>query len=186
MVAQDFADWVKVADTTYIYDYTINFLNCVQFFSNLETMQSTMAYMHDPGITGYIYNCGDGYEAAFNELRNYLLCKLQWAVQCDVAYHLMDFLRAYYGEQAAPCIRRILDIQAACIKATARAFDFDWHYRSGFYPPGETAQLNTLWTQALSADGTAEQRFHVETANLSWEYIRRICSSACTGSPPSV
>ena len=45
IVAEDFADWVKVADTTYIYDYTINFLNIAQVFSNLETMQSTMQYM---------------------------------------------------------------------------------------------------------------------------------------------
>ena len=66
-IAEDFANWVKIADRTYIYDYTINFLNTAQFFSNLETMQPTMKYMHDIGITGYVYNCGDGHYAAFNE-----------------------------------------------------------------------------------------------------------------------
>ena len=171
-VAQEFADWVKIADRTYIYDYTINFLNTAQFFSNLETMQSTMRYMYDIGITGYIYNCGDGHEAAFNELRNYLLHKLQWDVDCDVAYHMNDFLRAYYGEEAAPYIREILDIQTAQIRATAHAFDFDWHYQSGFYPPLTVARLDALWEKALSANGTGEQRFRVETANLSWEYYK--------------
>jgi hypothetical protein len=69
--------------------------------------------MHDIGITGYIYNCGDTHIAAFNELRNYLLCKLQWDVNCDVEYHMMDFIKAYYGEAAAPYIKEILDIQTA-------------------------------------------------------------------------
>ena len=177
-VAEDFADWVKVADTTYIYDYTINFLNSAQFFSNLETMQSTMRYMYDLGITGYIYNCGDGHEAAFNELRNYLLHKLQWDVNCDVSYHMNDFLSAYYGKDAAPYIREILDIQAAQIKATAHAFDFDWHYQSGFYPPLTASKLDRLWQDALRSDVTDEQRFRVETANLSWEYYK---ANLCMG-----
>ncbi len=172
MVAQDHANWVKFADKTYIYDYTINFLNCLQFFSNFETMQSTMKYMHDIGITGYIYNCGDGHFAAFNELRNYLLCKLQWDVNADVVYHMMDFMNAYYGEDAAPYIKEIIDIQTAQIKATAHAFDFDWHYQSGFYQPYKVNQLDRLWKKALGADITDEQRFNVEVANLSWEYFK--------------
>ncbi len=172
MVAQDHANWVKFADRTYIYDYTINFLNCLQFFSNFETMQSTMKYMHDIGITGYIYNCGDGHFAAFNELRNYLLCKLQWDVNADVVYHMMDFMNAYYGEDAAPYIKEIIDIQTAQIKATAHAFDFDWHYQSGFYQPYKVNQLDRLWKKALGADITDEQKFNVEVANLSWEYFK--------------
>ena len=171
-ISKDFANWVKVADTTYIYDYTINFINTAQFFSNFETMQPTMKYMHDIGITGYIYNCGDTHIAAFNELRNYLLCKLQWDVNCDVEYHMMDFIKAYYGEAAAPYIKQIIDIQTAQTKASAHAFDFDWHYQAGFYPLGMVADLNDLWESALTADITEEQLFNVETANLSWEYYK--------------
>ena len=172
LTAQDFANWVKVADRTYIYDYTINFLNTAQFFSNFGTLQSTMKYMHDLGITGYIYNCGDGHEAAFNELRNYLLCKLQWDVNCDVSYWMNEFLKGYYGEAAAPYIREILDIQTAQISATAHAFDFDWHYQSGFYPLYTIAKLDSLWQKALTSDITEAERFNVECANLSWEYYK--------------
>lgn len=171
-IHNDFLNWTKVADTTYIYDYTINFINTAQFFSNFEYMQSTMKYMHDIGITGYIYNCGDTHIAAFNELRNYLLCKLQWDVNCDVEYHMMDFMNAYYGEAAAPYIKQILDIQTAQTKASAHAFDFDWHYQAGFYPLGMVSDLDDLWEKALTADITEEQLFNVETANLSWEYFK--------------
>ncbi len=171
-IHEDFANWVKIADTTYIYDYTINFINTAQFFSNFEYMQSTMKYMHDIGITGYIYNCGDTHTAAFNELRNYLLCKLQWDVNCDVEYHMMDFMNAYYGEEAAPYIKQIIDIQTAQTKVSAHAFDFDWHYQAGFYPMNVAVALDGLWENALTADITEEQLFNVETANLSWEYYK--------------
>ena len=171
-IAQDFADWTKIADRTFIYDYTINFLNTAQFFSNFETMQPTMKYMHDIGITGYVYNCGDGHYAAFNDLRNYLLRKIQWDVDCDVEYHMMDFIKAYYGEAAAPYIKEILDIQTAQTKATAHAFDFDWHYQAGFYAPLNALRLEILWQKALKADITEEQLFNVEVDNLSWEYFK--------------
>lgn len=171
-IAKDFQRWTQIADRTYIYDYTINFLYSAQFFSNFEYMQETMKYMHDIGITGYIYNCGDGHTAAFNELRNYLLCKLQWDVNADVEYHMMDFMNAYYGEDAAQYIKKILDIQTAQIKATAHAFDFDWHYQSGYYPIHTMAQLDCLWNKALKADVTDEQFANVEIASLSWRFFK--------------
>ncbi|MBQ7957873.1 MAG: DUF4838 domain-containing protein [Clostridia bacterium] len=171
-IAQDFKDWTVIAERTYIYDYTINFLFSAQFFSNFETMQSTMKYMHDIGITGYVYNCGDGHYAAFNDLRNYLLAKLQWNVDADVEYHMMDFMNFYYGEDAAPYIKEILDIQAGQIKATAHSFDFDWHYQSGYYTIPQIAKLDNLWKKACNADITDEQRFRVEAESLTWEFFK--------------
>lgn len=171
-IAEDFANWVKIADRTYIYDYTINFLNTAQFFSNFETLQSTMKYMHDIGITGYVYNCGDGHYAAFNELRNYLLAKIQWDVNCDVEYHMTDFLNAYYGEDAAPYIKKIIDLQTAHLRGTGHAFDFDWHYQAGFIPLTVCAEIDILWKKALNADISDEQLFNAEVANLSWEYFK--------------
>ena len=171
-IAEDFKVWTEIADRTYIYDYTINFLFSAQFFSNFEYMQETMKYMHDIGITGYIYNCGDGHAAAFNELRNYLLCKLQWDVNADVEYHINDFMKEYYGEEAAPYIKEILDIQTAQIRATAHAFDFDWHYQSGYYPIHTMIKLDLLWEKALKAEGSEAQHDNVEIANLSWEFFK--------------
>ncbi len=171
-IAEDFRVWTEIADRTYIYDYTINFLYSQQFFSNFEYMQETMKYMHDIGITGYIYNCGDGHSAAFNELRNYLLCKLQWDVNADVEYHMVDFMTEYYGEEAAPYIKEILDIQTANVRATAHAFDFDWHYQSGYYPIHTMIKLDMLWEKALKAEGNESQKANVEIANLSWEFFK--------------
>ena len=171
-IAQDHKDWTVIAERTYIYDYTINFLFSAQFFSNFETMQSTMKYMNDIGITGYVYNCGDGHYAAFNDLRNYLLPRLQWNVDADVEYMMMDFMNFYYGEEAAPYIKEIIDIQTGQIKATAHAFDFDWHYQSGYYTIPQISKLDRLWEKALNADVTEEQLFRIEKDQLSWEFFK--------------
>lgn len=171
-IADDFKVWTEIADRTYIYDYTINFLYSAQFFSNFEYMQETMKYMHDIGITGYIYNCGDGHYAAFNDLRNYLLCKLQWDVNADVEYHMMDFLNAYYGEDAAEYIKEIIDLYTAGTKATAHAFDFDWHYQAGYFSLETMQKIEKLWSKALNADVTEEQLFRIEKDNLSWEVFK--------------
>lgn len=171
-IAQDHKDWTVIAERTYIYDYTINFLFTAQFFSNFGTMQSTMKYMNDIGITGYVYNCGDGHYAAFNDLRNYLLPRLQWNVDADVEYMMMDFMNFYYGEEAAPYIKEIIDIQTGQIAATAHAFDFDWHYQSGYYTIPQISKLDRLWEKALSADVTEEQLFRIEKDNLSWEFFK--------------
>ena len=85
---------------------------------------------------------------------------------------MMDFMNEYYGEEAAPYLKEILDIQAAQTKATAHAFDFDWHYQAGFYPFYKVIELDNLWKKALNADITEEQLFNVEVANLSWEYFK--------------
>lgn len=171
-IADDFKVWTEIADRTYIYDYTINFLYSAQFFSNFEYMQETMKYMHDIGITGYIYNCGDGHYAAFNDLRNYLLCKLQWNVDADVEYHMMDFMKAYYGEAAAEYIKEIIDLYTAGTKATAHAFDFDWHYQAGYFSLETMQKIEKLWSKALNADVTNEQLFRIEKDNLSWEVFK--------------
>ena len=81
-------------------------------------------------------------------------------------------IKAYYGEEAAPYIKEIIDIQTAQVRATAHAFDFDWHYQAGFYPMNVAVALDGLWEEALSADITEEQLFNVEVANLSWEYFK--------------
>ncbi len=170
--ANDLTTWTKIAKRTYIYEYTINFLNTQQFFSNFATMQPDAAWMKSLGVTGYTYNCGDGHPAAFNELRNYLLCKVMWDTDCDIEYHMKDFLKAYYGEAAAEYIKEYIDISTAKIAATDHAFDFDWHYQTCFFTAKEVKKINELWENALAANVTDTQLYNIEIAEISWRYYK--------------
>jgi len=167
----DIERWVEIVDRTYIYEYSINFLNSAQFFSNFGTMGKNAKWMLDSGVTGYTYTCGDGHDAAFNELRNYLLAKIYWDTDCDVAWHMMDFLRGFYGEAAGP-IRQYIDYVTAKTATIAHAFDFDWHYQAGYFDPISVSKLDKLWQEALAADGTPEQKFRVEREECFWRYFK--------------
>ena len=169
--ARDVERWVEIAERTYIYEYSINFLNSAQFFSNFGTIQRNAKWMLDSGVTGFTYTCGDGHDAAFNELRNYLLPKIYWDADCDVAYHMMDFLRGFYGGAAEP-IRQYIDFVTAKTASIAHAFDFDWHYQAGYFDPISVSKLDKLWQAALAAEGTPEQKFRVAREECSWRYFK--------------
>ncbi len=164
--------WTDIAERTYVYEYTINFLNSQQFFANLATLQPNAKWMMDEGITGITYTCGDGHEAAFNDLRNYLMSKIEWDVNCDVEYHMMDFLKAFYGEDAAPYIKEYLDLYTAKVSATTHAFNFEWHYQSCYFSLSELARMDSFWKNALACNLSERERFEVEKSELSWRYYK--------------
>jgi len=170
--ANDIKRWVEIADRTYIYEYSINFLNSAQFFSNFGTMRKNAKWMLDSGVTGFTYTCGDGHYAAFNELRNYLLSKIYWDADCDVEYHMMEFLKGYYGEAAAGYLKQYIDYVTAKTASIAHAFDFDWHYQAGYFDPISVCKLDKIWKNALAAAGTPEQKLRVGREECSWRYYK--------------
>jgi len=164
--------WVEIAERTYIYEYSINFMNSAQFFPNFATLQKDAAFMLESGVTSYTYTCGDGHEGSFNELRNYLLAKLYWDTECDVEYHMMDFLRGYYGEAAAEYLKEYIDFVTAKSASLDHAFDFDWHYQAGWFDPASVRKIDAMWEDALAAGGTPEQKFRVEREETGWRYYK--------------
>ena len=161
--------WAEVADTTFIYDYTINFTNTQMFLPNLAVIQPNYQYLRDTGITGITYTCGDGHPAAFNELRNYLLSHLMWNVDADVEYLTDEFLAGYYGADAAPYIKEFIDTYIAKTAASAHATNTDWEYQEALFNLSDTEHFDTLWSNALNADVTDEQLYRIEISELSWE-----------------
>jgi len=170
--ANDIERWVEITERTYIYEYSINFLNSAQFFANFGTLRRNAAWMLECGVTGYTYTCGDGHDAAFNELRNYLLPKIYWDTDCDVEYHMMEFLKGYYGEAAAVPLKQYIDFVTAKTASIAHAFDFDWHYQAGYFDPISVCKLDKLWEAALAADGTPAQKYRVGREECYWRYYK--------------
>ncbi|HOU10797.1 MAG TPA: DUF4838 domain-containing protein [Clostridiales bacterium] len=162
--------WGKSAEKIYIYNYTVNFLNYLQFAANLQTFAPNFKYYSENKVAGIYYNCGGGHNiAAFNQLRNYVKAKTMWDPDCDVERHINEFLAAYYGE-AAPYIKDYLDYITAKVMATTHSFVMEWHYQTALLTNAEVAKLDRLWDKAEAASLTPEQRFRVETARLSFRY----------------
>jgi len=164
--------WGESADKIYIYNYTVNFLNYLQFAANLQTFAPDFKYYSENKIAGIYYNCGGGHNtAAFNQLRNYIKAKTMWDPDCDVERHIDEFLAAYYGE-AAPFIKEYLEYVTAKVMATTHSFVMEWHYQTALFTNAEVAKLDRLWDKAEAANLTDAQRFRVETARLSFQFCK--------------
>lgn len=164
--------WGEAAEKIYVYNYTVNFLNYLQFAANLQTFSPNFKFFAENKVAGIYYNCGGGHNtAAFNQLRNYIKAKTMWDPDCDVERHMDEFLAAYYGP-AAPFIREYLDYYTAKVVASSHSFIMEWHYQSLLLTNKEVRMLDELWDKAEAADLTDEQRFRVETARLSFQYYK--------------
>jgi len=164
--------WGKVSDKIYIYNYTINFLNQLQFSANFQVWAQDFKFYSQNNVAGIYYNCGGGHDqASFNDLRNYIIAKTMWNPNCDVERHINEFMAAYYGD-AAPFIKEYLNYYTAKVIASSHSFSFDWHYQTAIFTNPEVKYLDSLWDKAEAANLTAAQRFRVETGRLSFQYYK--------------
>ncbi len=164
--------WGDSSEKIYVYNYTVNFLNYLQFAANLQTLAPDFQFYSQNKVTGIYYNCGGGHStAAFNDLRNYLIAKVMWNPNCDVEHCMDEFMAAYYGD-AAPFIKEYINYVTAKVIATTHDFIMEWHYQTAVMTNKEVRTLDSLWDKAEAANLTDNQRFRVETGRLSFQYYK--------------
>jgi len=95
----------------YIWDYTPNFAHYQQPFPNFDALQPNVQFFVKHGVSGLFEqgNYSGGGAGEMGPLRAYLLAKLLWNPNTDLARHRTEFLGAYYGK-AAPKIQAYLDL----------------------------------------------------------------------------
>ncbi len=163
------AGWGEAAEKVYIYNYTINFLNYLQFAANLQTFAPNFKFYSENKVAGIYYNCGGGHNtAAFNQLRNYIKAKVMWDPDCDVERHMDEFMVAYYGD-AAPFIKEYINYVTAKVIASSHSYVMEWHYQSALMTNNEVRMLDRLWDSAETTNLSDTQRFNVEVARLSFQ-----------------
>lgn len=174
--AEELEGWAAISKQIHFYDYTVNFLNTIQFYPNFATFAPNFQYLAQNKVTGLYESGAPGYGSAsgeFGELRAYLVLKTMWDPTCDVEYHMMDFMKAYYGEEAAKNIKEYIDTATAKIAATGHAFCFDWHYQIGYFTIKEMARFDTLWDNAeTAAKNNPEQLARIKRSRLQLRYYK--------------
>ncbi len=148
----DAAIWQHIATKLYVWDYTTNFRHYQQPFPDLGVLQPNLRFFRDHGVKG-VFEQGN-YTSKLGELeglRSYLLAKLLWDPEADVARHTREFLKGYYGA-AAPGIQTYLDrLQAQVEPAGCHAHIYD-------APPTPGRRL------AAGVVGTFSETYHYSTA----------------------
>jgi hypothetical protein len=166
--ARDVEGWNRFCQNLYIWDYVTNFNMSQLPFPNFQVLAPNLRYFAENNARG-VFSEGNGPEVRsgeFGEMRAYVLAKLLWDPWADAEYHMMDFMRAYYGPGAAPHIREYLDVITRKTVATSHLFDFNWHYQNTFLRSWDTRPMDRLWDKAERAAETPERLDNVRRSRL--------------------
>lgn len=110
---KDMEDWCKVTGNIFMWDYVVQFRNLVSPFPNLRVLQPNIRYFRDNGIEMMFQQGSGGLMSEFVELRTYLIAKLLWDPDADIAGLMEDFCYGYYGPAGKYILRYINDMHDA-------------------------------------------------------------------------
>ncbi len=106
---KDIEGWSSMTDKLFIWDYTTDFANYLCPFPNFGCLQGNVKFFRDNHVIGLMeQGAYQGYHAEFAELRGWILAKLLWNPDQDIAPLYDDFFNGYYGK-GAPFIRKYFD-----------------------------------------------------------------------------
>ncbi|MGI6529535.1 MAG: DUF4838 domain-containing protein [Clostridia bacterium] len=160
------ANWAKIHDRIYVWDYTTNFLNYIGTYPNLGVLQDNMKLFLENNVKGVfeqgVYQRGESGE--FAELRTYLLAKLLWDPNTDVEYHMNDFLETYYGEGAEYIKQYITSINESITKKTHTEPEITAMFKH--IPEEEWVKFDELWDNAEKAVKDKDTLLRVKRSRL--------------------
>ncbi len=101
-IAEDIADWSKICNNIYVWDYVTNYKQSVIFFPNFNSMRQNVRFFAEHNVIGVYEEANYFSETCdFPELRSYILSKLLWnPYMSEEEYqgYIDDFLKNVYGE----------------------------------------------------------------------------------------
>jgi Domain of unknown function (DUF4838)/Glycosyl hydrolase family 67 N-terminus len=107
---QDIADWAKLCDRLWVWDYVTCFSNYLLPFPDLRVLDDNIRFFVQNHVTG-VFEEGN-YQSLNGEmstLRSYLMAKFLWNLDADPEQAMTDFLQGVYGNAAGP-IREYIDL----------------------------------------------------------------------------
>ena len=96
------ADWTKISNRVYVWDYAVNFANYLQPFPVFCTLAKNIKTFRDFGIRGVLEqgNFSYGGSAAMDDLKVYIISELLWNPDTDVEVLIDEFVKGVYGKGA--------------------------------------------------------------------------------------
>jgi hypothetical protein len=120
----DIVAWQPVAPRLYVWDYTTDFGHYLQSFPNFDSLQSNVRFFVQHRVRSIFEqgNYSAGGQGEMGPLRAYVLAKLLWNPETDVARHIDEFVHAYYGA-GAEYIKSYLQLEQEQVRGkTSPAF----------------------------------------------------------------
>ena len=168
------SNWQKTNQNLWIWDYMVQFSNYQNHFPNINTFSENLTFFHSKNVSGLFLQGSADVPSDFHELKQYILAKLMWDSNSDVAFHTQDFLRGYYGK-AAPYISSYINkIEEAHQKNNAflDIYGGPVQSRNTYLSEKTIAELDLILTKAETlVEDNEEIAKRVNKVRMSLEYI---------------
>lgn len=107
----DIVGWSRLTQRLYVWDYVTDFPHYLLPFPNFKVLKPNIQFFVKHGVKGIFEegNYAPGGGGEFAELRAYVLAKLLWNPNYNVAKAINDFMEGYYGD-AAKEVRAYFDL----------------------------------------------------------------------------
>jgi len=151
--SRDIADWGKLTNNIYLWDYVVQFRNYIDPFPNLRVLQPNIQFFRDNNITMMFQQGSGGSRSEFNELRTYLIAKLLWNPDVDIKAVMADFIAGYYGA-AGPHIAAYIEAMHDALEAaggTLGIYGYPWDGVETFLTPEKIDAYDAILSDAAAA-----------------------------------
>ncbi len=153
---KDLADWRKLTDNIYLWDYCAQFSAYLAPFPILPIFQPNLQFLEKNMIKGVLeQGSGPGY-SDMAELKGYVLAKLLWNPDINVEQLIQEFTDGYYGP-AGQSVREYLSATRNAALKTHAIMDIFGNVADGantFLSPAYLDQYNELLGSAKKSAGS--------------------------------
>jgi hypothetical protein len=171
--AQDIRDWAEVADQLYIWDYTINFHHYHLPHPNLDVLQPNMRFFAANKVRGMFEQGLGAPETELGNIRPYLLARLLWNPELDVAAAREEFIDLFFRE-AGPHYREYLDLIHR--RVLEKEWVMDTFDSGGWIDANLVNEARAILARALAAAKSDTVRDRVRYEQLSVEYAALVAA----------
>ena len=163
---RNIADWGKLCDHLYIWDYACNFRNYLLPFPNYHSMPKNLRTYQKHHIVGVMQqgNFAYGEASALAELESYLAARLLWNPHQDENKLIDDFICGVYGTECYSYIREYVDM--LCDSVKGNKLTLYQNSNAGYLTDELVEKADVLFQKAIAAAQTEKRK-----ASLQKEYL---------------
>lgn len=144
----DIQGWAALTDKLYVWDYTTNFHHYLLPHPNFAALQGNVQFFRDNHVVGlFEQGAYQARHAEFAELRAWVLAKLLWNPEADLAALYDDFFTGYYGAAAEP-VRSYFDELQQQVTGDEVVLRIGHPITAPFLPDDFLERAAGLWAEA--------------------------------------
>ncbi len=170
---EDIKGWAAQTDKLYIWDYVTNFGNYIGPHPNFAALQGNVQFFREHRVVGlFEQGAYQGAHGEFAELRGWLLAKLLWNPDVNIAALYDDFFTGYYGAAAEP-VRAYFDELQALVTGPEIRLGINAPVTSPWYTDAFFDRATQLFAEAERRVKDDEQAlYRVQMSGLPVLYAR--------------